>query len=146
MTNQSKVLGATAIAGVIHGKIKAIEAACQKGLKRSGVLLQRQSMLLVPVDFGPLKASAFTRAEGKGFKTVVTVGYTKSYAPMVHERVAMAWKGLPRHKPSKGKYWDPQGRATAKFLEKPARAFLPMFNAVMTEEIQKAVNTTTPPA
>lgn len=35
----------------------------------------------------------------------------------------MKLKGVPRHKPGKGRYWDPQGRAQAKFLEAPARMF-----------------------
>jgi hypothetical protein len=46
------------------------------------------------------------------------IGCTAFYAVYVHENVEMKWKGLPRHKPHKGFYWDPQGEATAKFLEK----------------------------
>lgn len=53
--------------------------------------------------------------------TVVIVGFTAAYALYVHERVAMKLKGLPRKKPSKGRYWDPIPRAQAKFLEEPAR-------------------------
>jgi hypothetical protein len=33
----------------------------------------------------------------------------------------MKLKGLPRRKPGKGLYWDPQGIAGPKFLEGPAR-------------------------
>lgn len=91
------------------------------GLKTAGLFLQRESQLLVPVDFGVLKASAFTRAEGKGFSTVVLVGYTAFYAMFVHEMVEMKGKGLPRRAPSQGNYWDPAGRGQAKFLEAPAR-------------------------
>ena len=53
----------------------------------------------------------------------VIVGYTAAYALYVHERIEMKWKGMPRHAPSKGFYWDPQGRAQAKFLEAPARMY-----------------------
>lgn len=93
------------------------------GLKTAGLFLQRESQLLVPVDFGVLKASAFTRAEGKWFDTVVIVGYTAFYAMFVHEMVEMKLKGLPRepNPPHKGNYWDPAGRGQAKFLEAPAR-------------------------
>lgn len=91
------------------------------GLKTAGLFLQRESQLLVPVDFGVLKASAFTRADGKGFSTVVIVGYTAFYAMFVHENVEMKWKGLPRTAPSHGNYWDPAGRGQSKFLEAPAR-------------------------
>lgn len=73
----------------------------------------------------------------------VIVGYRTEYALSVHERVEMKWKGLPRsgevrfggidkagnrwvkagYDPGEGKgfYWDPVGKAQAKFLETPAR-------------------------
>lgn len=54
-------------------------------------------------------------------KTDVIVGYTASYALHVHELVDMKLAGKPRRPPSKGRYWDPQGRAQAKFLEEPFR-------------------------
>jgi hypothetical protein len=108
------------------------------GLKTAGLYLQRASQLLVPVDLGVLKASAFTRAEGKGFSTLVIVGYTAFYAMFVHENVEMKLKGLPRGAfrfkddvdmienlektySNRGNYWDPAGRGQAKFLEAPAR-------------------------
>lgn len=87
------------------------------GLKRGGLLIQRKSQLKVPVDFGILKASAFTRADGEGFDTRVIVGYTAAYAIFVHENVEMKGKGKPRQAPSKGNYWDPVGRGQSKFLE-----------------------------
>jgi hypothetical protein len=52
----------------------------------------------------------------------VIVGYTAAYALYVHERIEMKLRGLPR-KGGKGSYWDPQGRAQAKFLEAPARLY-----------------------
>lgn len=51
------------------------------------------------------------------------VGYKAAYALYVHEAVGMKLKGQPRRPPRKGYYWDPQGRAQAKFLEQPARTF-----------------------
>lgn len=50
--------------------------------------------------------------------TDVVVGYTAAYAVFVHE-APMTLKGEKR--PTKGKFWDPQGRAQNKFLEQPAR-------------------------
>ena len=38
-------------------------------------------------DTGNLRGSAFTRATGNGFETIVTVGYTASYAIYVHENL-----------------------------------------------------------
>jgi hypothetical protein len=52
---------------------------------------------------------------------VVTVGFTAAYALYVHEKVEMKLKGQPRPGKNRGRFWDPQGRAQAKFLEEPAR-------------------------
>ena len=76
-----------------------------RGLKRAGLYLQRESQKIVPVEFGNLKNSAFTRAEGTGWNTVVLVGYTMFYAVYVHENLEA------RHAPGK----------TAKYLETPLR-------------------------
>lgn len=74
---------------------KALRAAVQQkvqrmtqGLTQAGLLLQRESMKIVPVDFGNLKATAFTRCEGAGTANVIVyVGYTAAYAVFVHENV-----------------------------------------------------------
>ena len=99
------------------------------GLKVAGLFLQGASQKLVPVDTGNLKASAFTRSTGTGFATSVGVGYTAAYALFVHELVKMRLKGQPRT--TKGSYWDPQGRAQAKFLEEPARKLRPQLIAIV---------------
>lgn len=107
-----------------------VAAGAAKGLVLAGLHLQRDSQSHVPVEFGPLKASAYTRAKGVGFDTVVDVGYTASYAMYVHEQVAMKLKGQPR--PSgKGAFWDPQGQAYAKFLEEPMRRLIPEMNRII---------------
>jgi hypothetical protein len=115
------VYGVKDLAEAWKKKKDEIGPQVELGLKTAGLYLQRESQLLVPVDFGILKASAFTRAFGKGFDTVVIVGYTAFYAMFVHEMVEMKGRGLPRSAPSKGNYWDPAGRGQAKFLEAPAR-------------------------
>lgn len=60
--------------------------------------------------------------EGAGIsgEPSVIVGYTANYALYVHENIEMKGAGKPRAN-GKGNYWDPQGRAQAKFLEAPAR-------------------------
>lgn len=142
----------------MRGARKKMATGVSKGLRIAGLTLQRQSMLLVPVDYGILKASAFTRAEGTGFNTDVRVGYTAGYAAFVHELVAMKLKGLPRdgggskavqvgdktrtfRSSKKGKYWDPQGRAQAKFLEAPFRAFRPILNQIVKDAVTEELTT-----
>jgi len=96
-------------------------------LNNAGKQLLRTSQKMVPVDTGNLKGSGYVRKEGVGFFTEVEVGYTAVYGIRVHESVAMKLKGQKRRgsyadgTPKKGKYWDPQGKAQAKFLETPYR-------------------------
>lgn len=109
------------------------------GLKKGGLLLQAESMKMVPVDTGNLKASAFTRASGTGFRTNVRVGYTAAYAVYVHE-APMKLQGQRRKgKQAKGAYWDPQGRASNKFLERPYREKRKEILNEVGSEMKKAV-------
>ena len=125
-----KILGVRLVLGNMAARKAQVEAGAAAGLKLAGLLLQRDSQSHVPVEYGPLKASAYTRATGTGFATEVDVGYTASYAIYVHEKVAMKLKGKPR--PSgKGRFWDPAPQAQAKFLEEPLRRLLPQMNQII---------------
>ena len=85
------------------------------GLWAAGLLVQGRSQKRVPVEHGPLRASAYTRKEGQ---TAVVVGYSAAYALAVHENLEQKLKGKPR--PSGlGQYWGPSGEP--KFLERPFR-------------------------
>jgi hypothetical protein len=129
-----KIFGLKAILKNLKKEEILLGARFAMGLKAAGLLLQSASQKLAPVDTGNLKASAFTRAKGVGIATTVQIGYTAGYALFVHELVQMKLKGKPRGKKkrkvrgkvivSKGLYWDPQGRAQAKFLEEPSRTKL----------------------
>lgn len=123
MPNMASVTGLAQIIANVKRRHDEMARGTERGLKQAGLKLQRASQKLVPVEYGPLKASAFTRSSGSRFSTVVTVGYTAAYALHVHENVAMKGKGKPR--PSGlGNYWDPAGRGQAKFLEQPAREMI----------------------
>lgn len=116
------------------GKVQATAGVrVEAGLKAAGLMLQGESQRLAPVEFGNLKASAYTVARGAGFNAVVEVGYMAAYAAFVHELVAMKLRGQPRlpNPPHRGFYWDPQGQAQAKFLEEPARRMAPQLVAVI---------------
>jgi len=121
MADIRAITGIEQVLATLRRKNNALAAGFARGVKLAGLTLQKESQRLVPVDFGVLKASAFTRATGRGYNTEVNVGYTASYAIYVHESVEMKLKGQPRPHPHKGQYWDPQGRGQAKFLEEPAR-------------------------
>ena len=59
-------------------------------LIQAGYFIQRESMKIVPIHQGNLRASAYTRFTGSGMTTQVFVGYTASYALFVHEIVEYA--------------------------------------------------------
>ena len=136
MAQVATIIGLPQVLKNLSLRAARLQAECAKGLKVAGLMLQRASQLKVPVDTGNLKASAFTRAEGVGFATQVRVGYTAEYALYVHELVGMKLKGLPRRKPHKGRYWDPQGRGQAKFLEEPARQMGPELLRVVRDHMR----------
>lgn len=121
----NKIEGVQQVLANLRKEDQKLSERMSRALRLAGLTLQRESQSLVPVDFGNLKASAFTRVEGSGYDTEVSVGYTAAYALYVHEAVGMVLKGKPRPAPSKGRYWDPQGKAQAKFLEEPSRRLTP---------------------
>ncbi len=131
------VIGVIQILENFNKANKGLAIGVNRGLRIAGLLLQAESQQVVPVDFGVLKASAFTRAKGAGLDTQVAVGYTAAYALYVHELVQMKLKGQPRRAPSKGNYWDPPGRGQAKFLEEPMRRLMPNMKEVIRKEIVK---------
>jgi len=132
MAQLPKILGVKKVLGNLERNKVQLGLRLGLGLRLAGLRLQRASMLVVPVDTGNLRASAFTRSKGIGYATRVTVGYTASYAMFVHEAVGMVLKGQARKgKGHKGSYWDPQGRAQAKFLEEPARRMRPELRAIV---------------
>ena len=94
------------------GKVKKRRLA---GLMAAGLVVQGRSQRKVPVEYGKLRASAYTRKETEDS---VVVGYSAVYARAVHENLEQKWKGKPR-KSGIGSYWGPDGEP--KFLERAFR-------------------------
>jgi len=136
MANIVLMLGVREVLTNMKLRKEQVASGAARGLKKAGLHLQRASQLVVPVEFGALKASAYTRSSGLGFSTEVFVGYTASYALFVHESVGMVLKGQPRtpSPPHQGQYWDPQGRGQAKFLEEPARRLTKDMRRIVEDE------------
>jgi hypothetical protein len=129
----SKLEGAKEVIANLRKRRNALAEGVERGIKLANLMLLQESQKLVPVNFGILKASGYVRVTGKGFNTRSTVGYSASYALYVHEAVGMVLKGQPRPG-GRGRYWDPQGRAQAKFLEEPARRHRPGMLRIIREE------------
>lgn len=130
----NKIEGVRQVLDNLRKEDQRLAERVSRALRTAGLTLQRASQELVPVNFGNLKASAFTRATGEGYDTVVDVGYTAFYALYVHEAVGMVLKGQPRTgEGAKGRYWDPQGKAQPKFLEEPARRLAPELTRIIRD-------------
>ena len=129
------VVGLGRIIANLRARNANLGTGFMRGAKRAGLALQRESQRLVPVEYGQLKNSAYTRAIGTGLSATIYVGYTANYALYVHEAVQMKLLGQPR--PSgQGKYWDPIPKATAKFLERPARTMAPQLRQIIRQEMK----------
>ena len=88
---------------------KVAPQAVERGAYAGALLIQRGAQERVPVEYGNLKASAYTQRIKLGAET----GFTSAYALFVHENMEQKLKGEPR--PSGlGTYWNPGG---PKFLE-----------------------------
>jgi hypothetical protein len=66
------------------------ERGIERGLKMAGVGVLRASQHIVPTDLGVLKATGHVRHEGRGFETVVIIGYGTDYGIYVHEELEKA--------------------------------------------------------
>lgn len=117
--NTAYLTGADKLISGLRVHQSKLAPAVEEGLVRAGLYLQRESMQIVPVDLGNLKASAATRKEGTGFNTAVFVVYTANYAVFVHEDLRM------QHQPGK----------QAKFLEEPARTKQPQIVEIIKQTI-----------
>lgn len=109
----------------LNREIAKIEKRSARGLTVAALRVRRDSQKKTPVDEGNLRASAFTETFKASKGPAAVVGYTAEYALWVHEAPGTL-KGLPRPKKkgssaNRGRYWDPQGRAEPKFLEKSAK-------------------------
>lgn len=101
----------------LNREIDGIENRTMAGLMAGGLIVQGESQKHTPVEYGNLRASAYTRKVPEDALTV-EVGYTSEYAVYVHENLEAKWAGKPR--PSGlGVYWGPKG--TPKFLENAVR-------------------------
>ncbi|MGE0366937.1 MAG: hypothetical protein AB7Q00_14515 [Phycisphaerales bacterium] len=133
MAVTSKIEGVERIVTNLNKKIGSIEGASREGLWAGGLVIQGEAMRRVPVEYGNLRGSAYTRnarkieiekreyAPKKSLtdQDVVEVGFGAAYAIYIHENLEMKLAGKKR--PSGlGVYWGPSGEP--KFLENAVRA------------------------
>lgn len=116
-----KVEGISTVIGKLNTQIKETTGLTTQGLLAAGLFVQRAAQKKVPVEYGVLRASAYTRKDpARAFLAIapVEVGFSAAYALYVHENMEQKLKGEPR--PSGlGVYWGPHGEP--KFLENALR-------------------------
>jgi hypothetical protein len=110
------VTGLSEVLKNLNREIKEIEGKTMAGLLAGGLVIQGEAQRRVPVEYGNLRGSAYTRKAQDG-GLAVEVGFTAAYALFVHENLEQKLQGIPR--PSGlGDYWGPAGEP--KFLERAA--------------------------
>lgn len=82
MASMIKLTGLKTVLSNLKKATRNISQGASRGLVKGGQFLQGESMKIVPVQFGNLRGSAFTRRMALFH---VIVGYTASYAAFVHE-------------------------------------------------------------
>lgn len=82
-----QVKGITAVVNRWSKTNKRIGIRVVRGLRKGSKFLYDKSQELVPVEQGDLKKSGYFKSVGKrsGMGGVYAIGYTSSYAAMVHE-------------------------------------------------------------
>ena len=114
MARMIKVTGVQQVIANLKKSTNRLGIGVARGLKKGGLLLQRESQKIVPVQVGDLHNAAFTRnVGGTGFRTDIVVGYAGvDYAVYVHEMVGELIK------------WSRAGSG-AKFLESAVKRNAP---------------------
>lgn len=112
-----EIEGAAELGRKLTGTLDETTERAMAGLLAGGLVIQGESQRRVPVEYGNLRGSAYTR-RAMDDPRAVEVGYTAAYAIFVHENMEQKLKGEPR--PSGlGEYWGPSGEP--KYLENSAR-------------------------
>ncbi len=124
MVQLAKVTGLKEVIAKLRLVDKRLSVSTRRGLLKSGAFVLRKSKEIVPIEFGPLKASGDMKPIGEGWKTDVVVFYTASYAVYVHERTEL------KHKPGK----------SAKYLEKPVRQYKLAILKIIAKEAKKGIS------
>lgn len=109
-----KIVGMEEVLRGLNNEIQELKLRSISGLLKAGLLVQADAQRRVPVEYGNLRASAYTR-RAQADPNAVEIGFEAAYALFVHENVDPKWKGLPRRS-GLGSYWGPKGEP--KFLEK----------------------------
>lgn len=91
-----------------------VKQGALRGLLAGSLMIQRRAQRKTPVEYGILRASAYTKRLRGGDVDTVVIGYKAPYALWVHEKTGEKLRGIPRRS-GLGTYWNP---GESKFLQK----------------------------
>lgn len=109
-----KLTGLDKVIKSLNKELSSLVERTDAGLMAAGLIIQRDAQKRVPIEYGNLRASAYTQPHPERAH-VVQIGFGSSYAAAVHENMEQKWKGKPR-KSGLGTYWGPEGEP--KYMEK----------------------------
>lgn len=118
MKVKMQIIGIKQLTKKLQDNGKSKGKGMRKGLYRAGLMLQRASQKLVPIDTSNLKNSASTRMEGQGLSSSVIIGYGTEYAIFVHENLEA------QHKVGQAKYLEQPLREMKSELQAEIKAGL----------------------
>ena len=145
----TKVRGTNLVIEKAHRVIERKMTGLRNGLKKAAVFLLDKSYDLVPIDYGPLKASGHIEVRDPGTQEthvlVIYGGPNAPYAVYVHENPEAlhgeafntAYAHLIARNPPTGPYRHSRRPNEAfKFLEKPFRDYYTVMINMITEEVR----------
>lgn len=138
----NSISGVKSVLTRIKRASQAIEDGAQRGLKKAGLLIIRESLKIVPVDTGNLRSSWFVRHDkGRGSSAIVELGYTASYAIFVHENLDVthgsAFNAKHADAIAAGLEHSRGPNQTAQFIMIPALRLRAQVIAIIRAEIQR---------
>lgn len=102
---RNEVVGFEEVIRNLNAELAGLEARSRDGLLEAGIQIQAVSDRRVPVEYGNLRGSSYTRFLPED-PNVVEVGYGAAYAPFVHFNTGEELRG--KRRPSDlGTYWNP---------------------------------------
>lgn len=127
-----KLFGRRKVEDKVKAAIENRRLRIVSGLMEIGLLVQGKAQTMVPVEYGILRASAYTRRSMEN-ELQVEVGFSADYALYVHENMQVH-AGDPR--PSGiGVFWGPAGEP--KYLEKARNIVYPNIKSIMEKHLKK---------
>ena len=110
----------------LNREIDKIGEGAERGALAAAFFVQGEAQRGVPVEYGKLRASAYTQAIPRGGE----VGFTAEYAVYVHENLEVH-AGQARRS-GLGVYWGPAGHP--KYLETPLKEKRPEILEIIRRE------------